>query len=29
MPVSIISICNLALSHVGGFSIAAVDEALH
>lgn len=26
MPVSIISICNLALSHVGGFSIAAVDE---
>lgn len=26
MPVSIISICNLALSHVGGFSIAALDE---
>jgi hypothetical protein len=26
MPASIISICNLALSHCGGFSIGALDE---
>ena len=26
MPASVISICNLALSHVGGYSIAALDE---
>jgi len=26
MPVSVVSICNLALSHVGAYSIGAIDE---